>query len=251
MDCAAMGREDPIEAEVNDAVVKICEKASTIINRARSFDIMPHSDGSSVIFLRPVEGKSQHFIPTPHLRALFEEQRITLANEQSLKLFFVLSLHASTRTAAGWAHERLMHERLLLGGEALSIFQGTLTKPIQSATRFLPGTLASLKLPGPKDPFYWIPSVVNFPGIDSVLGDADGHVYTIQATIANQHKGPKQGIQKVWDQFRPDVRRSRTWHFVVVTNSTAAAEEYVERFRKELRVFKLGQATVQVWACVL
>jgi hypothetical protein len=124
---------------------------------------------------------------------------------------------------------------------------------MRPSTRLLPGTLAGLKEVNPKDSFYWIPSVANFPGVDSVLGDTDGHVYTIQATIANTHTSPEPGIKKVWEQFRPEVRTSRAWHFVIITNSKQAADAYVEEFSKKLHHFTLGEARapVQVWACVL
>jgi hypothetical protein len=95
--------------------------------------------------------------------------------------------------------------------------------------------------------------VGNFPGINSVLGDTDGDVYTIQATIAHDHVSPVDGITKVWGQFRPEIRTSHTWHFVVVTNSQLAADAYLKQFSKTLCDFTLGRARapVQVWACVL
>ena len=53
--------------------------------------------------------------------------------------------------------------------------------------------------------FYWIPSAGNFPGINSVLGDEEGNVFTIQATITDDHKSPKDGIKKVWGQLHLEV----------------------------------------------
>jgi hypothetical protein len=81
-----------------------------------------------------------------------------------------------------------MHERLGMGGKALSIFQGNNMKDMQPSTHLLPGALAGLKEAGSSDSFYWIPSVANFPGVDGILGDTDGHVYAIQAMIADDTK---------------------------------------------------------------
>ena len=124
---------------------------------------------------------------------------------------------------------------------------------MRPSTRLLPGTLAGLTEANPKDSFYWIPSAGKFPGVDGVLGDTDGHVYTIQATIANTYTSPELGIKKVWEQFRPEVRTSRTWHFVAIADTKQAADAYADKFSKELCHFTLGQARahVQVWACVL
>ena len=39
--------------------------------------------------------------------------------------------------------------------------------------------------------------MVNFPGVDSVLGQNGGKLFIIQATIADDHKSPKEGMNKV------------------------------------------------------
>jgi hypothetical protein len=93
MDCAATGRDDHIEEEVNEAANIICRNPSAIFER--SLDIMPQNDVSSLIFLRHPpndKDKSKHFIPTQHLRTLFEAQRRNPVNKESL-----------FSHAAGWA----------------------------------------------------------------------------------------------------------------------------------------------------
>ena len=94
--------------------------------------------------------------------------------------------------------------------------------------------------------------MANFPGINSVLGNGD-HIYTIQATIAEKHRSPAEGIQKVWVQLLPEIRRSFTWHFVVIADRRSTAETYVEKFTEEMDSFTLGTSreSVQVWAGVL
>jgi hypothetical protein len=145
-----------------------------------------------------------------------------------------------------------MHERLL-GGANLTIFHEAIGMAMRPFTSLLTGTENGLKEVDVADSFYWIPSVVNFPGVDGVLGDTEGHVYTIQATIARDHKSPIEGIKKVWQAIPSEIRTSRTWHYVVVAKTQRAAERYVELLSKKLRNFTLGQTCVpvQVWACVL
>jgi hypothetical protein len=249
-----MGEDDPIEREVNDAVGRIWGNLSVIFQG--SLDMIPQSEGSSVIFLRPTPGnrdQDTHFIPTPHLWTLFEKQRTKLKNDEIRKMAFSLSSHSYTRAGAGWLHETSVHKRLSTEGAALTITRGPTEQHIQPSTHIIPGALASLKDVGSNDSFYWIPSMANFPGIDSILGDIDGNVYTIQATIADTHTSPVQGIKRVWEQFRPEIRTSRTWHFVIITNSQNAADKYVEVFSKQLRELTLGRGhtPVQVWACAL
>ena len=61
----------------------------------------------------------------------------------------------------------------------------------------LPGTLGSLKSTGDSGS-YWIPSMVNFPWVDSILGDSRGNMFTFQATIAEDPLSPEVGLKKVW-----------------------------------------------------
>jgi hypothetical protein len=72
--------------------------------------------GSDLIFLRRKPTSKSigeqciyYYIPTPHLRDIFEQHRQGVANQDFLNLYFNLSSHALTRTSAGWIHENLMH----------------------------------------------------------------------------------------------------------------------------------------------
>ena len=145
-----------------------------------------------------------------------------------------------------------MHIRLGTAGTALTIFGDGGQSTMQPSALILPGTLGGLSGVEPRDSFYWIPSSSNFEGVDSVLGTLDGGVYTIQATIAADHKHPKEGIKKVWEAFSADIRDQRTWHYVVVADTQQAAASYVEMYSKSLSTFTLGvnHRTIQVWGCV-
>jgi len=124
-------------------------------------------------------------------------------NINSLNLFHMLSSHSFTRTAAGWLYEKFMHRCLSRGTGTLEVLQGpssTLGMSMTPSKNILPGMLGSLKSAGLSD-FYWIPSVVNFPGVDNVLGDSEGNLFTCQATIAHDHKDPEDGIKEVWGEL--------------------------------------------------
>jgi hypothetical protein len=99
---------------------------------------------------------------------------------------------------------------------------------MQASLNVLTGTVNALKKVAAKKSFYWMPAIVNFPGIDSVLGDTSGNVYTIQAKIAAKHRDSKEGIKQVWESFKPEVRGKLTWHCVVFAEDEQAADRHVE-----------------------
>jgi hypothetical protein len=243
---ASVGFDDPIEGEARGAAMRICYKPSTMGELSE--------ENSSIIFLRRRPGSvnfvdAEPFIPTPHLINIFEKHHHEIAYKESLLWSYALSPHALTKASADWAHEKLTHDRLGLDRAVLKIFRDTSEKTIQPSSRLLSGTLTGLEKAGVSDSFYWIPSVVNIPGVDGVLGNTDGHVYTIQATLSNEPNSPIEGIKKVWAQFTPEVQTGRTWHHVVVTNTNSGAVANVEKLLEPLS--NLTLPFVQVWGCVL
>ena len=171
-----------------------------------------------------------------------------MPNEDALKLFSALSWHSLTRTAAGWAHELKMHKYLSCWSPPLTITQTSgPASEMQPSSRLLRGTLDRLGEVKLNDAFYWIPSVINIPGVDSVLGQSDGKLFIIQATIADDHKSPKEGMNKVWQALGNDTRRRREWHLVIVTDTTGTAESLVNKVSRDLIGFEVD---VQVWGCV-
>ena len=87
--------------------------------------------------------------------------------------------------------------------------------------------------------------MVNFP---SILGQSDGELFIIQATIADDHKSPKEGMNKVWQALDNDTRRGREWHLVIVTDTTGTAESLVNKFSRDLIGFKVDVQVVFVQA---
>lgn len=93
---------------------------------------------------------------------------------------------------------------------------------------------------------------MNFPGIDGVLS-AGKNIFTLQASIAEKHRSPIDGIRKTWSAVSPVVREKCTWHVVVVADKQDTADNIRKQFLKNLKDFHLGHANVnvQVWGCVL
>ena len=239
----------------------VTEALSAIGSRPRDLvpnGILPRSEASNIIFVRRPLGRKITFntagayIPTPHLNDLFARHLKDVTNEQRIDLYYALSSHALTRSVGGWAFEKIMHERLSKDGAALDIFRGSVADTMQPSTNLLPGTLNGLERAGVDDSFYWIPSVANFPGIDSVLGTPDGRLYTIQATIANEHTNPELGISKVWASVSKEVRMGRTWHFVVVGDTKDVVDKYVREYSGKLALGRKAVVVdVDVWGALL
>ena len=255
LEAARYARRDPIEAEVRQAASKLGSNLWDILEGEEKSSF-PQSAASDLVFIRRNVkdrdfGKSDRCIPTPHLVNIFEEYQRALQNLDSLMLFNALSSHSFTRTAAGWLYEKQLHAYLSGDNAALKIFRGSTEGMLRPSTHLLPSTLAGLRTAGVNGSFYWIPSVRNFPGIDSVLGDGDGNLFSIQVAIAEDHKSPEKGIKRLWSELPSEVRIGRTWNFVVVTESKIEADKYVKKFSQDLKDLKQGRAqqTVQVWGC--
>lgn len=123
---------------------------------------------------------------------------------------------------------------------------------MQPASSLLPGTGGAIKLQTAPSTFYWIPSIMNFPGIDGVLG-AGKDIFTLQASVAEKHGSPIDGIRKTWNAVSPAIREDCTWHVVVVSDTHATADSIRKQFLDDLKDLRLGRAkvVVQVWGCVL
>ncbi|KAI0682626.1 hypothetical protein C8Q76DRAFT_322288 [Earliella scabrosa] len=142
--------------------------------------------------------KSFYHIPTPHLSEIFHSARQSMDNEKALQLFNMLASHALTRDGPAWNLEKRMHAYLCSNSQPLTIFNAQQTLKMAPSQRLLAGTAGALARCSEFPTFYWLPSSSNFPGIDGVLSDRD-NVYAVQATIADEHRSPVKGLQKVWE----------------------------------------------------
>ena len=243
------GSTDRLEVEADEAAQKICADPRQVLPGGKSS--IPRSEGSTLVFIRRRRQAgsldfeaSDRFIPTPHLIHIFDRNHKRWQTINSLNLFYMLSPHSFARTAAGWLHEKSMHGCLSEGTGTLELFQGTSSPEMSppSSDNILPGTLGSLKSVGDGG-FYWVPSIANFPGVDSVLGDCSGNLFTFQATIAESHTSPEAGLEKVWAELHPLVRTRRTWYFAIVTQTEEDAERYRVKFSNLLGSFRVGRST--------
>ena len=254
--------EESLEATATQAANDICANLSSF---AVSRQEVPNSEGSNLLFIRPYRPRGfTHIrssslgtfsIPTTYLDNIFQMSCNRFSNEKSLELFRAFSSHSFTRTAAGWGHENAVHRRLCSGGEALSISRANIADGhlMRPSTNLLSGTASALKKAVLSTPFYWIPSVINFPGVDGVLSDIDGNIYVVQATIAGEHGSPVQGLRSIWGTVDKSLRDSGVWRFVVVADVKSTADRHAAVFLNELKDVTFGHQRKQIeaWGCVL
>lgn len=217
------------------------------------------SEGSPLIFIRPVIGTSRaqksslavYVVPTIHLSSIMNEGMTQLTNQKALELFKLFCSNSYTRTSAGWAYEQRMHVSLCHGKNPLQIFRNGDSKAITPSSKLLPGIISALKHVMAYPSFYWIPPQSNFPGINGVLSDSQ-NVFAVQATLANDHKSPWEGLKKVWQSFDRSVRTERVWHVVVFAETRESALQLVQKFSNDRKEWTLGRAkvAVEIWGCV-
>ncbi|KAI0742035.1 hypothetical protein C8Q80DRAFT_1110187, partial [Daedaleopsis nitida] len=246
------------------AAQEVCTNPS-LVNVIRGTVVSTHSGTQSsvfsdLLFVRPklhANGtlnriESHVFPPTNRVTEILEQEVVQLSNARRLQLFESFSAHSFTRTAAGWAHEMRMHHRLCTASSPLTFFRGAETKDVQPSTRLLAGVLSSMASVKASDAFYWVPSQSTFPGVDGLLGDSDGNLFAMQATVANDHKGPEEGLALLWDQFKAGVRKARKWHVVFFAPDHDTATRLLQK-HAQLEGMRLGHGgTVDgVWGCVV
>lgn len=171
--------------------------------------------------------------------------------DTSLELFETLSLHSLTRAPSDWHHEMCMHRRLCGEDKALHLSLANMTMNMPTSTRLLPGTAAALNSIEVSDDFYWIPTEINLHGIDGVLGDSEHNIYAVQAAIANRCSSPFQGLQDIWDNLPPAVRKDRIWHFVIVGKEKSTVDDIAVGLSGRSRGLSIGSVKVKVWGCVI
>lgn len=263
----AQDMEENLQAEADQAAHKICSDPS-LVGLQLVGDGIPDSLGSIIGFVRPhrritpsgkiaTSSRAIWFIPTTFLDEIFAQHCSNFSTEKSRELFIALSSHSLTRTAAGWKHEKDVHRRLsTAGAPPLTIFNHDRTDNMQMrpTSELVPGTADGLKHTSASKAFYWMPSVINWEGIDGVLGDTDNNLYAVQATIASEHSSPVKGLKQAWLTVDSSTRARRRWHLVVVGADVGVVDGLVKRFSGQLEGVKLGrghEGRVQVWGCIL
>ncbi|KAF6749584.1 hypothetical protein DFP72DRAFT_852446 [Ephemerocybe angulata] len=210
---------------------------------------------STLVFIRPKTPLSNialYSIPTVDLKELFDAQAATLEKKETFALFTAFSSHSHTRTAAGWAYEQIVHKHLSSGGEALHISSAGSDKSrlMKPSTNLLPGTEAILKRTTPGTAFYWMPSIPNFPGIDSVLAN-DNQIYVLQATIATDHTSPVKGLEDIFGKLKKLQPPHCQWHYVIIGQDKSTVENLAAKASRQLQNGTDNLKNMGVWVCVL
>ncbi|KAF8996097.1 hypothetical protein BDZ89DRAFT_971246, partial [Hymenopellis radicata] len=221
---------------------------------------LPTSHTSNILFIRPEGGSTgsltpavKRTIPTKFLSEFLDAHSTLLPSESLLDLFVRLSSHSLlTRTWAGWRYEMDMHRHMCTEGNVVHLYgigkQGQMN--LISPNRVLSGTESSLKCAPAAQGFYWLPLVVDFLGIDGILGDINGDVFALQATTAADHVNPHDGLKQAWTAM--STRAHCHWHYVLVCSSQEDVEALLDVFVPHLKDLKLGdQCPVKVWVCVI
>ncbi|EIM92703.1 uncharacterized protein STEHIDRAFT_164937 [Stereum hirsutum FP-91666 SS1] len=265
VNAAVFGRsqkiEKMLEADARGAALQICSAPSLV-------NLFSYNESPSIRFVRPCREKfvdngntaivssseAISFIPTKFLDNLFTTYCTKFSTDRSLDLFEAFSSHSLTRTTATWVFEKRVHNLLCRSGADMAIFSADRQQmKMRPSTNLIPGTATGLKGMDVSDSFYWIPSVMDFPGIDGVLGNTERNIFAVQTTIADGHRRSEGGLRRIWQNLEVNVRHGRTWHLVVVGDNDKAVGGLVEQFATELKNFTLGQSLihVQVWGYVL
>ncbi|KAJ3852464.1 hypothetical protein EV368DRAFT_82519 [Lentinula lateritia] len=153
--------------------VKICDNP-LIVSTSKSANLMPHSEGSTVLCHRPLRAYHSNGANDVVPKCTSHSDEVLRQYSREGSRAHVQRKNPSTLIGS---------YRMCSSGGALRISNASHMLR-HSPTHLLLGTLAGLKGACVFDSFYWIPSVENFPGIDGVLGDATGNLFALQVTIA-------------------------------------------------------------------
>ena len=224
-------------------------------------ETLPKGNALTILFITPIHhnnnhiySHARHIIPTPYLSMIFEVQCQTLSLDAMITLYELFSMHPTLRGPAGWLHEKNMHLSMAaMPTKSFYVFNSENRKICIYSANIRIGTLASLQTAGSgNQPFYWLPFVANFEGIDGALVNGN-NIFALQSTIAATHDGPHEGLRKIWNTIGAEVAQKFKWNFVIVTDDEWLAVKYASDLGTELNGFTLGRKRlkVSVWVCVL
>ncbi|KIL58550.1 hypothetical protein M378DRAFT_313137 [Amanita muscaria Koide BX008] len=227
-----------------DAVIDIYNDPSRV--SLRDIGQLPSGEGSTLLFVHPIRckdkpayGDSRFIIPTTHLSEIFDAKCQGLSTQSRMKLQELFSMYAMTRSPAGWLHEKSMHLQMMAtGSKRYEIFNDNVKYHMNSAGVVPVGTASGFRDAAHKTSpsFYWFPSVVDWPGIDGVLVNGND-IYALQASIADTHRCPHEGLEKVWQTIGvdyatdlgtrlPDVALGRRLHIKVSARTMLSAARW-------------------------
>ncbi|KAI9566980.1 hypothetical protein HD554DRAFT_1041616 [Boletus coccyginus] len=177
-----------------------------MIDGGLEFDL-PENPLSTFYFLRPMTTPTGTIarmfasisVPTQTLCRLLAEALQKQDNQVRLQFYNALSHHENTRQAAGYIFESWFHS-FFVGKQVMDChwFQGSVddadppTLSMPAHANFIPPTKTA---PGSAiPPYYWIPSKINFAGIDGTLVLQD-RIFVFQTALGSKHRSPINGLK--------------------------------------------------------
>jgi hypothetical protein len=222
--------------------------ASTLVNsganifmQIQCLNFSDNSEPSILIFVRPRSFTKRYLhrlvIPTSGIaRALATAVlRAAGAQQQSFFMSMCWPSQPSTRAAARWIFENLMHARLNLSDGFVPGYDHT-RQPcsIPTTATIVPGTPQELESYA-RD-FYWRPGNAEYSGVDAVLR-RNREMWAFQSTISCSQGSVEEGLKAVAKRLRShDVHgQAWRWHLVVVGSSREEAEKWRAAQARKLR----------------
>jgi len=179
---------------------------------------------STVFFIKPLKqdnticrDRETIFIPTHWLCDQLLKALDHKMATKKVELYHELADYPTTRLAAGWIFEAILHKYLVC---AKSIH-------VQWCGKTSP---QDIKLHSPT-PIYWCP---DNPGVNGAIITRD-HVYVLQVTISHQHSTPQLGVDKLWHAMSQD-RRVLEWKLLFVGDVESQSREVSELYADGLMV---------------
>ncbi|KAJ6491758.1 hypothetical protein C8R47DRAFT_1214552 [Mycena vitilis] len=215
------------QAEAETAASALASSPERAFSIESEIGILPTDGGSSLFFLDARPGNSAGDLPIAFLRL------------PTKHLVEILEQHQA-HGRPGNVHNKMS------GGVELRLFRESEERSIRTTTNVLPGTAGTLKRNTGAASFYWIPSVVNFPGVDGVFGDDANDIFTVQATIAGEHRDADDGLRKAWAAGSEECQ-ARNWHLVLMCESQDQARALLQDFSLSIRLGRVRKS-VKLWA---
>ena len=236
-------QDSEISAYYHDRAGKAVEQCQSMMDQGVRISL-PDDPPSMFYFFRPREiptgvhrRLSSLYVPTQTIRRILAEALREKDNHIKLQFYNALSYHPSTRHAAGFIFETWFHS-FFIAKKSIAckwVVQGSGDAIIQFPTT----PVAADLLPTIKDalasatpPYYWIPSKINFPGIDSALV-LEGGIFAFQVTLGSNHKSPIDSLQRL-RKMLPANLKVLPWRMVFVGSDEERIKGVAEHWAGKL-----------------
>jgi hypothetical protein len=238
--------ETQLRTDISAAARKLVTGGDSIFSHIGALDFSDKTVLSNLIFVRPQSPAERYLyrlvIPTPWIARALATAVIGVQNAHQHTFFLGMTMHPSTRAAAGWIFENFMHARLTSNDGSVPGYDHA-RQPclIPTTTTLVPGTNQGLE--SSASDFYWRPGHAGFPGIDAVLRRGT-EIWVFRSTISYRHGSIEEGLPAVANHLGShDVHgQPWRWHLVIVGSSREEAESW-----RVAQARKLRQSSESEW----